>query len=67
MGDSTIGRAAVMCRRDLVCTSALANRAPVAVKVGYSQRLFWALSMHKSHVERSLAPTRAAPRFKLFH
>jgi hypothetical protein len=67
MGDSTIGRAAVMCRRALVCTSALANRAPVAVKVGYSQRLFWALSMHKSHVERSLAPTRAAPRFKLFH
>jgi hypothetical protein len=45
MGDSTIGRAAVMCRRSLVCTSALANRALVAVKVGFSQRLFWAFSM----------------------
>lgn len=67
MGDSTIGRAAVMCRRSLACTSALANRELVAVKVGCSQRLFWALHMHKSHVERSLARTCAAPRFKLFH
>ena len=50
MGGSTIGRAAVMCRRSLVCTSALANRALVAVKVGFSQRLFWALSMHKSQI-----------------
>lgn len=67
MGDSTIGRAAVMCRRSLVCTSTLANRALVAVKVGFSQRLFWAFSMHKSHLERSLAPTCAALTFKLFH
>jgi hypothetical protein len=44
-----------------VCTSALANRAPVAVKVGFSQRLFWALSMHKSHAERRLDPLAQRP------
>jgi hypothetical protein len=67
MGHPTIGRAGVMCRRALVCTSPLANGAPLAVKVGFLSALKLGLSMQKSHVEGSLAAARPAPRFKLSH